>query len=189
MADFFDVLRTRRTIRSFKSDPVPRETLRELIDLSILAPTGMNAQPWAFTVVTNREVMRKANTIVTEKLRTPEVLQSFQSDRLRQLVLDPTYDIFYAAPALVVISGNPQTPSAMIDCQLAAQNLFLAAHAKGLGTCYMGWLLMASEKPELATLLGIPEGHRMMAAAVVGYPDARPDGPPQRAEARVHWIS
>lgn len=188
MADFFDVLRTRRTVRSYKSEPVARETLQELVDLAVKAPTGMNAQPWAFSVVTNRDVLGKVNGIVLGQLRSPEVLRALPSDRLRQVVLDPAYDIFYGAPALIVIAGTREAPSAMVDCQLAAQNLFLAAHAMGLGTCYMGWLLMAADRPEINELLGVPEGYRMMAAAVVGHPDARPAGPPERAAAPIRWV-
>lgn len=188
MAEFLEVLRTRRSTRSYLPDAVPRETLQELVDLAILAPTGMNTQPWAFSVVTSREVLTRANAIVTAMIRAPEVLQRLPNDRMRQIVLDPAYDIFYGAPALVVISGRTTASSALVDCQLACENLFLAATARGLGTCYMGWLLMAADNPELAGLLRIPEGHRMMAAAIVGHPAERPEGPPQRSAAKIDWI-
>jgi hypothetical protein len=52
----------------------------------------------------------------------------------------------------------------------------------------MGFLLMAGEKPELTGLLTIPAGYRIMAAAVVGHPDIRPDGPPQRNPPRIDWF-
>jgi len=186
--DFFEVLKTRRTVRSYTAEPVRAEDIQELIDLAVLAPTGMNAQPWAFTVVVNREVMRRLGEIVLEMLRSPEIQQALATERMKQLVNAIDYDIFYKAPALIVISGNAASPGSGIDCQLAAENLFLAAHAKGLGTCYMGFLLLAGENPEVGRLLGIQEGYKMMAAAVVGHPSARPEGPPQRNPARVDWV-
>ena len=188
MTDFFEVLRTRRTVRSYTAEPVSRQELQELIDCAILAPTGMNCQPWAFSVVTRREVTRRLNDIVVGMLRSPEAQQRMTSERMKEVVNAPGYDIFYGAPALVVISGDVKVPGAMFDCQLAAENLFLSAHAKGLGTCYMGFLLLAGALPEVKELLGIPEGFSMMVAAIVGHPDVRPDGPPQRNHARVAWV-
>jgi nitroreductase len=186
--DFFDVLRTRRTVRSYTAEPVARQELQELIDSAILAPTGMNLQPWAFSVITSQELMRKLNAIVLGMLRSPEAQQHMTNARMREIVNDPAYDIFYGASALIVISGDTKVPGALIDCQLAAENLFLAAHAKGLGTCYMGFLTLAAQHPEARTLLGIAEGHEMMAAAIVGHPDVRPEGPPQREPAKIHWV-
>ena len=110
------------------------------------------------------------------------------SEGMQEWINRPSADVFYGAPALVVISGEVNVPGAMIDCQLAAENLFLAAHAKGLGTCYMGFLTLAAGHPEARKLLGLAEGYEMMAAAVVGHPDVRPEGPPQRSPAKTDWV-
>ena len=187
MPDFFEVLRTRRTIRSYTAEAVAPQDLQELVDSAILAPTGMNSQPWAFTVITDQEVMRKLNAIVVGVLRSPEAQQHMTNERMREIVDQPGFDIFHGAPVLLVISGDTKVPGAMLDCQLAAENLFLAAHAKGLGTCYMGFLTLVADHPEARRLLGIAAGYRMMAAAVVGHPDVRPEGPPQRAPAKIDW--
>jgi nitroreductase len=186
--DFFDVLRTRRTVRSYTAEAVARQDLQELIDSAILAPNGMNFQPWAFSVVTDQEAMRKLNAIVVGLLRSPEAQQQMPDARMREIVNTPGYDIFYGAPALIVISGDTRVPGAMIDCQLAAENLFLAAHAKGLGTCYMGFLTLAAGQPEARKLLGLAEGYELKAAAIVGHPDVRPEGPPQRGPAKINWV-
>jgi nitroreductase len=188
MTDFFEVLRTRRTVRSYLAEPVSRQDLQLLIDSAILAPTGMNFQPWAFTVVTRQDVMHKLNAIVVGILRSPEAQAHMTSERMKEIVNAPGYNIFYGAPALIVISGDTAIPGAMYDCQLAAENLFLAAHAKGLGTCYMGFLQLAADHPEAHKLLAIADGFKMMAAAIVGHPDVRPEGPPQRNPARVAWV-
>jgi nitroreductase len=188
LPDFFDVLKSRRTVRSYTAEPMKERDLQELIDLAVLAPTGMGAQPWAFTVVINPQIMRRLNGIVLEFLRAPRMQQLLAMEGLQDWINGPSADIFYGAPALVVISGDTRAPSTTIDCQLAAENLFLAAHAKGLGTCYMGFLVMAAESPELQALVRIPEGHKLLAAAVVGHPALPPEGPPKRNPARVEWV-
>jgi nitroreductase len=188
MTDFFEVLKTRRTVRSYTSEPVSQRDIQELIDSAVLAPTGMNLQPWAFTVVTNQDVLQKLNSIVVGILRSPEVQRHMTNDRMREIVNEPGYYIFHGAPALIVISGDRKVPGAMYDCQLAAENLFLAAHAKGLGTCYMGFLQLAADHPEAQKLIGLAEGYKMMAAAVVGHPHVRPEGPPERNPARIVWV-
>jgi nitroreductase len=188
MQDFLSVLKSRRTVRSYTAEPVREQDLQELIDLAVLAPTGMGAQPWAFTVVTSSEVMRQLNAIVLGVLRSPHMQPFLASEGMQEWVSRPNADIFYGAPALIGISGNAQAPSTAIDCQLAAENLFLAAHAKGLGTCYMGFLVMTAESPQIQTCLRIPEGHRLLAAAVVGHPALPPDGPPKRNPARIEWV-
>ncbi len=187
MPDFFEVLRTRRTVRSYQPGPVSRRDIQELVESAILAPNGMNLQPWAFSVITAEEVMRKLNSIVLGILRSPEV-QERMGDRMREIVNAPDYNIFYGAPALIVISADQNVPGAAVDCQLAMENLFLAAHAKGLGTCYMGFLVFAADVPDARKLLEIPEGFRMVAAAIVGHPDLRPEGLPQRNPPRVNWV-
>ncbi len=188
MTEFLDVLKTRRSIRSYTADPVSEDDLRDLIALAVMAPTGMNSQPWSFSVVTDREVMRQLNSNVVEMLRGPEVKKLLANEGLREIFERPDFDIFYNAPALIAISGDRKAPTAQIDCQLAAENLFLAAHARGLGTCYMGFLLMAGENPEVRRLLRVPEGHNLLAAAVIGHPDRHPEGLPDRRPAVIEWI-
>jgi nitroreductase len=188
MPDFHAVLKSRRTVRSYTAEPVREQDLQELIDLAVLAPTGMGAQPWAFTVVTNREIMQRLNSIVLEVLRDPARQQLLAIEGLQEWINKPGFDIFYGAPALIVITGDTKSPSTAIDCQLAAENLFLAAHANGLGTCYMGFLAMAAGNAEVQQLLRVPEGHRLLAATVVGHPAAPPDGPPKRHPARVELV-
>ena len=79
---------------SYTAEPVSRQAIQDLIDSAILAPSGMNLQPWAFTVVTSREVMEKMNSIVVGILRGPEV-QQHMGERMKEIVNAPDYDIFY----------------------------------------------------------------------------------------------
>ena len=187
MPDFFEVLRTRRSVRSYTPQPLSDEEVRELIADAILAPNGMNAQPWAFSVVTDEPVLARLNAIILERLRSPEVMARFD-ERLRQIVSDPSYTVFYGAPVLIVIFGDERSPVAVNDCHLAAENLFLSAHARGLGTCYMGFLLMVRDHPQVRELLRVPGGFSIMAAAIAGHPASAPEEPPRRDPPRIEWV-
>jgi nitroreductase len=188
MADFLEVLKTRRSVRAYTNEAVSEEDLRELIGLAVLAPTGMNSQPWKFSIVTNREVLGKLNAAVIDYLRSPELKAFLPADLRARTIDQPGYSIFYNAPALVVIAARSEGIG-MVDCQLAAENLFLAAHAKGLGTCYMGFLTMAARKVRaIGDLCRLAEGDAMMAATIVGHPAAKPDGLPVRSVPPIEWV-
>ncbi len=184
---FDHVIRTRRTTRSYRPDPVPEAVLQELVDLAILAPSGMNAQLWRFSIVTNAEALRQVNAKVREglvaMLPSMPALQHYEST-----LLSEEYDIFYGAPALVVIQCPQGSNVGMLDSLLAAENLILAAHAKGLGTCFMGFLMLAQSAEGIAQTLGVPDGYQITAPIIVGYSDAIPQTPPERKPAEITWV-
>src|SRR5512137_1248761 len=105
MPELFDVIRSRRTVRSFTSEPVSDADLKELIDLAILAPTGMNAQPWRFTIVTDKAVMAKLNARIKETLKASNA-DFIRIEGLAAALNNPDYSIFYNAPALIALAGD-----------------------------------------------------------------------------------
>jgi nitroreductase len=184
---FDHVIRTRRTARSYRSDPVSEALLAELIELATLAPTAVAAQPWRFSAVSNREVLSQVNVQVKRRLleKLPEwpFLQ-----RLQPSLESESFNVFYGAPALVVIQCPQRDHVAVMDCLLAAENLILAAHARGLGTCFMGFVLMAQDVAGLAHAIGVQESYQIVAPIVVGYSDAIPQDPPKRKPAEITWM-
>jgi nitroreductase len=181
MPDFYEVLKTRRSVRAYTDRPVDEKELKEVIDLAAWAPSGNNKQPWTFTVITNQGLMDRLND------RVKAVMRESPDPYFANYANDPSYHIFYKAPALILIYGDVQVPSAMIDCQLTIENLFLAAHAKGLGTCYMGFLLLARDDLQVRQLLRGPDARGLMAATVIGYPAVTPPAPPRKA-VQIEWV-
>ena len=100
---------------------------------------------------------------------------------------DPAFDVFYAAPVLLVISTVTDTPWAVEDCSLAAENLMLTAHSIGLGTCWVGvaqaWLRTPAGKESLS----LPLTHVPVAHIVVGHPKSAPTLV-SRGEPNITWI-
>lgn len=184
---FDHVIRTRRTTRVYRGEAVGEDTLKELVELATLAPSGMNLQPWRFSIVTNRDLLKQVNDTV-KRVALAMLPPTDDMARYRQYLSDPDYSIFYGAPALIVIQAPRGNPVMMIDCLLGAENLILAAHAKGLGTCFMGFLLMARDNDDVRRALGVDDGYEIVAPIIVGASDAIPQAPPDRAPAQITWV-
>jgi nitroreductase len=135
--DLKEAIYSRRAVREYTAEPVDEKTIRELIDAAIQAPSAVNQQPWSFCVVRDQAVLaRISSEAKAHMLRTsPAALLPHFQERLS----NPAFNIFYHAPVLVLISSATESPWAVENCSLAAENLMLAARAAGLGTCWIGF--------------------------------------------------
>ena len=109
--DLIEAIYSRRAVREFTAEPVDEKTLRQLIDAAIQAPSAVNEQPWLFSVVLDKALLvrisdqAKAHMVKT----TPAGLLS-HSRHFQGILNDPKFDIFYHAPALIVISAVTRSP-------------------------------------------------------------------------------
>jgi nitroreductase len=184
--EFERALYSRRAVREYSDEPVDEATLRRLIDAAVQAPSALNEQPWAFSVVRDPIALgRIAEAAKAHALATAPDLDL--PERLQTRLADPNFDIFYSAPALVVISSMTQGPWAVVDCALAAENLMLAARDAGLGSCWIGFAQGWLGTPAGKAAIGAPETWRPVAPIIVGYPESQP-APVPRKEPEVIWI-
>lgn len=181
--DVWDAIRGRRSIRQYTTSPVSRELLSQLIDAAIQAPSAVNEQLWHFTVVTNRAALNK----IAAKSKT-YMLEAVaeQPDNFRQTLIDPNFQIFYHAPALIVISAPAGASWAVEDCALAAENLMLAAYALGLGSCWIGFAQRWLDTDDGRTALGLAQSERVVAPLIVGHPKVAV-APVTRRKPRIQW--
>jgi len=183
--DIREAIYTRRSVRAFTGAPVDEKTLRQLIDAAVQAPSAMNEQPWSFTVVRDKALLGRIARAAKAYMLASLVVDP-GAGRYRDLLIDPEFDIFYKAPALIVVSAA-KGHWAVEDCALAAATLMLAARAAGLGTCWIGfaqgWLGTADGK----AALDLPAAHRPVAPIIVGHPAAEPPPVPRR-EPTIRWI-
>jgi nitroreductase len=171
--DLKEAIYTRRSVREFDDRQVDDGTIRDLIDAAVQAPSAINQQGWSFCAVRDRELLgqisQKAKAYMLETLGADG-----SSHHLRQLLNDERFDIFYHAPLLIVIAETvAETPWAVEDCALAAQNLMLAAHGAGLGSCWIGFSQAWLGTPEGKTALKLPLSYRPVAPIIVGYPKSK----------------
>lgn len=140
------------------------------------APSGMNRQPWHFTVVQNSEALKKINKGCCE------LLGKTNSDN---------FSAFYNAPTLIIVSGEEKTNTAAFDCPLALENMFLAAESIGIGSCWIfsvQVLLNEETGKELKKELDIPEDYTAYAAGSFGYKAAEQPVAAPRKENIVNII-
>jgi len=184
--DLHQAIYTRRSTREFTSEPVDRTSLLRLIDAAIQAPSAVNEQPWSFTVVQDQAVLaRISSEAKAHILRGPP--NDIPSEHLQELLRDLGFNIFYGAPALIVISSVLRNQWAIENCALAAENLMLAACAEGLGTCWIGFAQMWLTTSAGKEALHVPATCLPVAPIIVGHPKS-PPAPVPRRPADVHWI-
>jgi nitroreductase len=176
----------RRSTREFAAQAVDDEAVRRLIDAAVHAPSASNGQPWTFTVVRDQGLLdRISDDAKSHMLAT--LTAGPQADRYRTMLGDADFQIFYHAPVLILISGVVQRPWVVEDCALAAENLMLAAHSEGLGTCWIGFAQRFLNTPEGKNALGLPATSMPVAPIIVGYPKAE-IAPVARKEPEIRWV-
>ena len=142
-----DAIFTRRSIRKFKSDPVEKETLEKIIKAGGYAATGNNVQPWKFVVITDADMRKKVKDLCPK---------------------NGPY-IEFAPVCIAVFCDKASHP--VEDGSAATQNIMLAGHAHGLGSCWI-----AGDKKDytetVRELLNVPKHYRLVSLISMGYPAA-----------------
>ena len=184
--DLREAIFTRRAVREFTAEPVDETALRDLIDAAIQAPSAVNQQPWSFCVVRDQTVLAHISSEAkAHMLRTSPA--ALLSHHFQEILNDPKFHIFYQAPALILISSVAESPWAVENCTLAAENLMLAARAGGLGTCWIGFAQAWLGTPAGKAALNLPAACVPVAPIIVGHPKSAPP-PVPRKEPDIRWI-
>jgi F420 biosynthesis protein FbiB-like protein len=164
----FNLIKSRRSIRRYTSEPIPPETIRRLLEAAGWAPSAHNRQPWRFAVLTAATDKARLAEAMGQQLRADRTADGDDPADIEQDVAR-SYARLTGAPALIVVclsmiemdrypdprrSQNERT-MAVQSTAMAAQNLMLQAHAEGLASC---WLCAPLFAPELVgTTLALPE--------------------------------
>lgn len=166
---FMDLVQKRRSVRSYRPDPVPREALDRCLEAARLAPSACNSQPWSFIVVDRPELREHFTEAAFSGLHS---MNSFAKD---------------APVHIAVVRENAKTAArfggffqgidfTLIDIGIACEHLVLQAAEEDIGSCYFGWF---SEKG-VKRVLGLPRGSRVDLLICLGYTDRPLQAPKQR---------
>ena len=193
------LMASRRSCRLYKDQTVPREVLEDLVRIGQLAPSGTNAQTWTFSVLPDRAAVVKLAEGVGDFFRLVNRVAEHPIPRLlsRATPMDPIgmyhreyHDLvtegmrqweeqgrdrlMHGAPAAILIGARKGISTPREDALLASQNILLAAHAMGLGTCLIGFAVEAMKiDRRIKKRLGLPRGEKIYSVIALGYPKVK----------------
>jgi F420 biosynthesis protein FbiB-like protein len=186
ITDLHDFLRTRRSIRRFKPDPVPDSVIQNILTTATFAPSAHNRQPWRFVVVTDSSVKVKlADAMAMDFQRdlerdglAPEKIEA-QIKRSKERITSAPLAVLLCL-ALSEMDSYPDEKRSKAEYLMAVQSaaaaglqLLLAVHAEGLGGVWACWPLFAQET--IQKTLGLSETWEPQGMFFVGYPDIIPE--------------
>ena len=196
--DAIDCIRTRKSIRGFKPQPVAREILNEILETAVWSPSYKNSQPWEVIILSGRKKDELSNMLIGlyEKgtppcpdIPEPRVWPEAENARIADLYrrrteasginLDDPEVLkkakianfrFYKAPhAVYLFQDASLTPWSLFDLGLFAQSLMLSAHARGIGTVPQAFATDYAQ--DIKRFLNVPETKRLVLGISIGYPD------------------
>ena len=177
-----DNLMTRRSIRDYKDEPVPRDVMNIILDCGIHAPNGMNKQPWEIRVVDDKDMLNAM---------TDAYLAGFDENDPRYPKNDPNFrNMFRNAPTVAFIAMEPGLCS-QIDCGLLAGNMVNAAWAYGIGSCIqmspVHFMKSEAAKPYLEKL-SFSDGYEFLMVIGFGYPKNEIPEAELRIKEKIHFV-
>ena len=191
--EFCDLVRSRRSVRSYLDKPVDEQILHEIMEAGMYAPSAVNFQPWYFVVIQSAEQRERLGRVMEQVSRNmePSLKARFAN---HPHVAEETVQFIRClggAPVCILAFWHkteyPKKESSIIQSISAAiENILLAAADKGLGACWMTSPLEANAEEEIRAMFA-PEHGDLVAAIALGYPKHIP-APPPRKEGRYTVI-
>ena len=172
MNDVLETIKSRRSIRKYKSDMVPQDKLGKIIEAGTYAATGMGKQSPIIIAVTNKELRDKLSAMNAK-------------------VMGVNSDPFYGAPVVLIVLADKSRPTYVYDGSLVMGNLMLEAEAQGIGSC---WIHRAKEEfeseegKELLKSLGIEGDYEGIGHCVLGYADGPTPKAAPRKDSYVYYV-
>lgn len=172
MSEVINNMKTRRSIRKYKPDMIPEDVLNRIIEAGTYAATGMGKQSPIIIAVTNKEIRDKFSKMNAE-------------------IMGVDSDPFYGAPVVLIVLADKARPTYVYDGSLVMGNLMLAAHAEGIGSC---WIHRAKEEFESAEgkaflkSLDIEGDYEGIGHCVLGYTDGEEPKAMPRKENYVYCV-
>ena len=170
--NFLEIIRTRRSYRSYKPEQITDEQLNAVLEAGTYAPTSRGLQSPFIVAVQNDELKARLAKMNAE-------------------IMGVTTNPYYDAPTYVLVFVPADAPNGIQDASLVMENMMLAAHSQGLGSCWIHRereMFATEEGKELMKQWGLPEGLVGIGALSVGYPNGEPSPAKPRKEGYTRVI-
>ena len=165
--DTIESILTRRSIRHYTSQPVLKETIETLLKCGMHAPSASNKQPWHFIVIDDKTILAEI------------------------MAMHPHSKMLGEAQCAILVCGDEESALAPgyipVDCSAATENILLAAHALGLGACWLGIYPREERIAAIKQIIGLPVKIHPVSLISVGYPVKQPLVPIRFDATRIHW--
>ena len=182
MNEVLRTIKSRGSTRAFKQEQLKQEEIGLIIEAGIYAPTGHNTQPWHFTVIQSRDVIEHISDTAKSVMATVEL------DWIKNMGMNPEFDITYKAPTLIIVSGRTDALTWRTDCDAAIQNMMIAAESLNIGSVWVGFAAFCFKIEGEAEKIGIPNGYEPYYGVALGYKLHAPAPAPKRNYDVVHYI-
>ena len=172
MSDVLETIKSRRSIRKYKSDMVPQDKLEKIIEAGTYAATGMGKQSPIIVAVTNKELRDKLSAMNAK-------------------IMGTNTDPFYGAPVVLIVLADKSRPTYLYDGSLVMLNLMLESEAQGIGSC---WIHRAKEEfeseegKEILKSLGIEGDYEGIGHCVLGFADGPAPKAAPRKDSYVYYV-
>jgi len=150
--EFYEVIKTRRSIRSYKDTPIPEDAMGRVLEATRISPSGHNRQFWKFYIVEEKETKRRIAEGCDGQMWIADA---------PAVIVAIGYNVPFSR------GGYMGDMSFMMDVSIAFTQLILAARAEGLGTCWIG----AFSNDKVKEAMGLPDDENVVAVTPIGYPD------------------
>lgn len=187
-------LKSRRSIRTYKDESLDRKTLEKLLDIASYAPSGHNAQPVNWIVVSGRDKLKSLGDMVAEWMRSAAKENPALDSTMKLSMVADSWavgvDIIMRGAPHIAVAHAPRIygPLGHEGCLIALSYLELAAYSLGAGACWAGYFEMAAVNYQpLRQALNIPEGNRPYGVMMLGRPEYKYSRIPLRKEPDVQW--
>ena len=206
------VIYERRSTRSFKKEPLPDSMIRRILEAGRFAPNAGNAQAWKFVVINSREIIEEMERDALKmtkrlmkfldysknKLKLPLIKQiiKVKQNQLHPIpysvlwqVANEKVHIFHDAPTIILLFSDTRgVGDPLIDLGIAGQNMVLAAHSLGAGTCWVGFFTVLMYMKKWKKFFGVKKPFKLMSTIILGRPKTKVDREVVREVQLVEWV-
>jgi nitroreductase len=208
------VILERRSVRKYKDKQVPEALVRRILEAGRFAPTAGNSQSWKFVVVRDRDMIQAMQKYVQLRCKVFKFFLNWQKSPLGKLawvyhqigarllpnlmhpipfgaislIADGKLKLFHDAPTVILILMDTRgAAKPQVDAGICGQNMVLAAHSLGLGTCWVGFVEVFKFGTKWNKKLGVEWPYKLIEGIALGYPVANPDGMVERELHEIDW--